>query len=93
MTPEGKVKKYLFDRVKATGGKARNLRWIGRRQACDCLVWWTFPVAALVEVKAPGEVPRKAQLAEHRRMRADGWRVYVVDSKEAVDAFIAEMVG
>ena len=33
MTPEGKVKKYLFALVKATGGKARNLRWIGRRRA------------------------------------------------------------
>jgi len=91
VTPEGKVKKYLFALVKATGGKARNLRWIGRRRACDCLVWWTFPRAALVEVKAPGEVPRKSQIVEHRRMRADGWPVYVVDSEASADAFVAEM--
>lgn len=91
MTPEGKVKKYLLDRVKATGGKARFLRWIARRRACDCLVWWTFPKCALVEVKRPGKEPTKAQLAEHRRMRADGWPVYVVDSVKSVDAFIAEI--
>lgn len=90
MTPEGKVKKYLFDRVKATGGKARNLRWIGRRRACDCLVWWTFPNCVLVEVKRPGEEPTKAQFAEHRRMRADGWPVAVVTCDAEVDAFIKE---
>jgi hypothetical protein len=91
VTPEGKVKKYLFDRVKATGGTARNFRWLGRRNACDCLIWWKFPVTAMVEVKRPGQKPRKGQGGEHRRMRNAGWPVYVVDSEEAVDAFVAEM--
>lgn len=42
-----------------------------------------------VECKAPGKRPTAGQLREHERLRALGCRVVVVDSLEAVDAFIA----
>lgn len=91
MTPEGKVEAHLVKRVKETGGKTRKLRWIGRRSACDRLVWWVFPNAALIEVKRPGEEPTKAQAREHRLMSADGWPVFWVDSKEMVDDLISRL--
>lgn len=47
---------------------------------------WTKPAAAIwVELKAPGKKPEPHQLREHRRMRAMGQRVEVVDSIEGVD--------
>ena len=94
MTPEGKVRTHL--RKRAIGAKAehRKLGWIGRRNAPDELIFWNVPdghppIAALVECKAPGEEPTEAQLREHVRLRAGGFRVEVVDSEESADLLVA----
>ena len=44
-----------------------------------------------VELKAPGEVPRKNQLAVHRKMRKAGAEVHVIDNREDVDAFLEDL--
>ena len=41
-----------------------------------------------VELKAPGKKPTPAQQRDHERRRALGFRVEVLDSIEAVDAFM-----
>lgn len=88
MTPEGKIENYLRNQVKKHHGQIRKVRWIGRRGAPDDIIWWPGPRFAFVEVKAPGQKPTKQQLREHDRMIRDGFKVFVVDSFESVDAII-----
>ncbi len=91
MTPEGRIENHLRRKVKAARGRIRKLRWLDRRGAPDRLVWWPGPRMAFVECKAPGKKPSPLQAQEHSRLRRDGFEVYVLDSMEAVDAFIEEM--
>lgn len=42
-----------------------------------------------VELKAPGKKPDAHQEREHKRLRDLGCNVFVIDSKEAVDNYIA----
>lgn len=44
-----------------------------------------------VELKAPGEKPRKLQTVVMDDMRQHGAVVYVADTKEAVDSIFAEL--
>ena len=90
-TPEGKIEAYLVERVKETGGRIRKLKWLGRNNAPDRILWWpAFNTSAIfVEVKAPGKKPTIGQAREHAAMRADGLSVRVVDSIAGVDDFIA----
>jgi hypothetical protein len=88
VTPEGKVEAYLKLRVKQTGGRHRKLRWLSRRGAPDQFIWWPGPDIYFVEVKRLGKDATVQQAREHKRLRADGFKVFVIDSKEAVDAFI-----
>lgn len=93
--PEAKVEDYLRRRVKETGGQIRKVKWIGRRGAADNLVWWAGGRHAWCECKAHDEYVdwRSLQGREIRRMRDDGWPVYVVNSREAVDAMLDEVRG
>lgn len=43
---------------------------------------------SFVELKATGKPPNEGQLREHARLRALGFDVRVIDSKEGVDQFI-----
>lgn len=81
---ESKIEKYLTQRVKAMGGEVRKVKWIGRRGAPDRLAM--MPKGTIwVELKATGQVPEAHQLREHKRMRAMGQRVEVVDSLARVE--------
>jgi hypothetical protein len=95
---ESDIEKYLVKRVKELGGEVRKVKWIGRRGAPDRLVmlpdWEPSPGnfytrTVWVELKATGKVPEPHQLREHKRMRAVGQRVAVIDSLEGVDALLA----
>lgn len=93
MTPEGRIEKYLVDRVRATGGKIRKLKWIGRNGAPDRMVWWptigpSLGRVCFVELKAPGKKPTREQKEEHKKMRDDGLLVFVFDSADKIDEFI-----
>lgn len=101
---ERDIEAYLCHRVKALGGEVRKLRWVGRNGAPDRLVMLllqkvgiTWPQGVVVntnstiwvELKAPGKKPEPHQLREHKRMRAMGQRVVVIDSLEGVDDLLA----
>lgn len=96
--PEAKIEKHLVDGVKARGGLVRKLRWIGRRGAADRLVVWPqghhrnweahSPDIHFVELKAPGKKPEDLQEREIARLRGMGCVVLVLDSIEAVDAYL-----
>jgi hypothetical protein len=95
---ERDIEKHLVQRVKALGGEVRKVAWIGRRGAPDRLVMlplrpvWGDVIEASgtwVELKAPGVEPEAYQLREHKRMRAMGQRVAVIDSIAAVEELLS----
>lgn len=72
---------------------------IGRRNGgdpdTDSIGYIVGQCVVFVETKKPGELatfPKNAhergQLREHERLRALGFRVEVIDTKEGVDAFV-----
>lgn len=85
MTPEGKVKQYLRERVAKLGGEVRFVKWIGRNHAPDMLVLLLDVPPTLVETKAPGKRPRPGQVREHQRLSKYGMRVLVCPTTEDVD--------
>lgn len=91
MTPEGLIQTYLRSQVLRHGGRFRKLKWIGRKGAPDCFIWWQGPVLALVEVKTEIGVLSPHQVYEIERLTSDGFIVRVVRSKSEVDALILEL--
>lgn len=96
-TPEGKVEDYFVEQCEDNGALVRKLAYVGRRGAPDRMVVWpaTFDGSDwdakidFVELKAKGQKADDHQAREHARLRALGVNVYLIDSKEAVDRYIA----
>lgn len=88
---ESFVESYLVDRVQATGGVVRKVQFIGRRGAPDRLCGWPNGRHGLVELKRPKGKPEPHQQREHERLRAIGFRVDVLDTRAAVDAYVEGM--
>lgn len=98
-TPEGKIEDYFVEQCEANGALVRKLAYVGRRGAPDRMVVWGLYRGGrdgyiggridFVELKAPGKKPDPHQEREHERLRALGCNVHVIDSKEAVDRYIA----
>ena len=92
---EESVESYLVRRVRELGGEVRKVQWVGRKGAPDRLVLLPGARGGCVELKRPGlaaKFPHNAherqQHEEHERMRRMGQQVYVIDSKDAVDALL-----
>ena len=83
---ESDVEKYLVKRVKQINGEIRKVKWIGRRDAPDRVVF--FNGEWFVELKRPNSTARSSQVREHSRMRQHGAAVFVIDTIEKVDEFI-----
>lgn len=67
--------------VKKAGGVAFKFISPGRRSVPDRIVLLPGGRIVFVECKAPGKPPRAGQLREHGRLRALGFTVVVLDSK------------
>ena len=78
---ESTIEKHLVAEVKKAGGIAYKFLSPGRRAVPDRLVLLPGGRAVFVECKAPGEKPRPEQVREHERLRARGFTVVVLDSK------------
>ena len=97
---ERDVEAYLVRRCEALGWEVRKIKWIGRIAAPDRLILarrrdrqdHLEGLILFVELKKPGEKPRIAQEREHNRLRAAGATVYVVDSMNAVDSLIWDIL-
>lgn len=85
---ERDIEQYFIRRVREAGGLQRKFVSPGVRGVPDRIVGFPKGVFAFVELKAPGEKPRSDQQREHHRWEKLGFRVYVVDSKAAVDVVI-----
>ncbi|EHI8551180.1 VRR-NUC domain-containing protein [Salmonella enterica] len=78
---ESLIEKHLVAEVKKAGGIAYKFVSPGRRSVPDRLVLLPGGRLVFVECKAPGKLPRVDQLREHERLRALGFTVVVLDSK------------
>lgn len=91
-TPEGRVSAALRQGVINCGGEIRKVQWQGRVGAPDWLVM-LFGGAVFVEAKAPGDVPRRSQIVEFRRIYlASGIPVLVIDRAENAIGIISALL-
>ncbi|EAA3705462.1 VRR-NUC domain-containing protein [Salmonella enterica subsp. enterica serovar Newport] len=78
---ESLIEKHLVTEVKRAGGVAYKFVSPGRRSVPDRIVLLPGGRIFFVECKAPGKAPRADQQREHERLRALGFTVVVLDSK------------
>jgi hypothetical protein len=93
MTPAGRLQDHLKHVVQKSGGQYRKVRWVGRSGCPDCFVWWSWPRAAFIEVKAEGDRLSKLQTREIERMEADGVPIFIARSIEDIDEIVALIRG
>lgn len=93
MTPAGRLQDYLKHIVQKSGGQYRKVRWEGRSGCPDCFVWWAWPAAAFIEIKAEGDRLRKLQIREIERMEHDGVPVFIARSEADLDEIVARVRG
>ena len=88
---ESQIEEHHRDRITAAGGISYKFTSPSRRSVPDRLDLLPIPAAArhvvaqyvrFTECKRPGAKPTAAQVREHERLRALGYVVNVVDSKE-----------
>ena len=91
MTPAGRLQDYLKHVVQKSGGQYRKVRWEGRSGCPECFVWWTWPRAAFIEIKADGDRLSKLQQREIERMDEAGVPVFIARSKEDIDEIVKKV--
>lgn len=88
---ERDIETHLRKQVKAAGGIAYKWTSPGNAGVPDRIVVLPGGRVHFVELKAPGQKPTPLQLAQHRKLDTLGCIVWVIDSKEGVDAFLQEV--
>lgn len=91
---ERRVESYLHKQVTAAGGTTRKFK--GRVNNPDRIVIWPTPPGALllqprvhfIECKAPRKKARAGQTREHKRLRAFGCCVFVLDTLLKIDHYV-----
>lgn len=91
MMRECEIEQKLIDAVKAQGGVCWKFVSPGTAGVPDRIILMPMGRIAFVEVKAPGESPRKLQLARHRLLRRLGFKTFVLDSPEQIGGIIDEI--
>lgn len=91
MAEERKIEIFLVKEVEALGGLCVKFPPIFFRGFPDRIVLLPGGAIAFAELKAPGEKPTLIQRRVHERLRALGFRVEVLDSKESVTGFILSL--
>jgi hypothetical protein len=84
---ERDIENALRKRVKELGGMCEKFVSPGKRSVPDRLVTLPGNIIIFVELKAPKKDATSAQARDHKRRRALGCDVRVIDSLEAVYAF------
>lgn len=87
---ESKIEKHLSARVKEMGGLCWKFTSPNLRGVPDRIVILTLGRFCWVELKAPGKRPTVLQMRRHAELRLRGHKVVVLDSIDAVDAFVTE---
>lgn len=88
---EREIEKYLVDIVTGMGGKALKFVSPGCTGVPDRIVILPGGKVGFLELKAPGEKPRKEQAYRLRQLRALGCRAGFADSREDISWFLYSM--
>jgi len=86
------IETYFRKAVEAKGYRAYKFQSANHRGVPDRVVPLPGGVLKLVELKAPGKVPRPNQTREHIYWRKMGFDVFVIDSKKAVDEWVVNEI-
>lgn len=81
---ESKIERCLREAAAAQGWAAYKFNSAGHPGVPDRLCLGPGSRMFFVETKAPGGLPSPEQTREHARLRRRGFRVFVVDSIDAV---------
>lgn len=92
-TSEASIEKCLVEEVKAAGGWCLKLPAVFESGIPDRVCLFPFARVVFVELKAPGKKPRRLQEIMHSRLRALGFRVEVIDSREQAKSLAQEYRG
>ena len=79
---EKQIERKLYDEVKKIDGMC--LKQTGIAGIPDRLVLLPNGKCAFVELKAPGEKPRKLQLMRMKQLKKLGFKCYLVDGVEQI---------
>lgn len=85
---EKTIEKYLRDEVRRIGGRAYKFISPGNNGVPDRVICLPAGVVAFVELKAPGKEPKPHQKLQLGFLMELSQNVFVIDSKELVDAFM-----
>ena len=88
---EKQIEVRLQREIKRRGGAALKFTSPGMAGVPDRLVLLPKGKIYFVELKAPGKKLRPLQLKRKEQLESLGFKVYVLDSYAAVDAFIEEV--
>jgi len=86
------IEQILSKEVKKMGGLALKFISPGVSGVPDRIVLLPGGKIAFVELKAPGKKMRPLQIKRKRQLELLGFLVYCIDSKEAVEDFIKEVM-
>ena len=89
---EKDLERKLVKAVRDSGGLALKVISPNLNGVPDRLLLFSGGIAAFAEVKAPGEKPRPLQVHRMEQLMGLGFRVYVVDSPEAIHRVILNEV-
>ena len=89
---EKTIEQKLFTAVRVHGGIALKLSSPGLTGLPDRLVLLPGGHVGFVEVKAPGKKPRPLQLMRLEFLSRLGFRVYVLDDPDQVEAVVADIL-
>jgi Holliday junction resolvase len=90
---ERDIEKYLRDEIRKVGGRAYKFVSPGNNGVPDRIIFLPGARVVFVETKAPGKAPTTLQAAQIAKIKAFGFRVYIVDSKDKVDELVREVRG
>jgi hypothetical protein len=82
------IERKLVEAVKANGGMCIKLLCDNLLGLPDRIVLMPHSKIAFVELKTTGQKPRRIQVFMHKKLRALGFRVEVIDTTEGVNNFI-----
>lgn len=84
---ESRIEEYFCSQVEKFGGLQYKFVSPQRRHVPDRIVLFCGKIF-FVELKAPGKEPSPAQLREHKRLRDQGFDVFVISEMYQVNTFV-----
>lgn len=82
------IERKLVEAVKANGGMCIKLLCDNLLGLPDRMVLMPHSKIAFVELKTTGQKPRRIQVFMHKKLRALGFKVEVIDTTEGINNFI-----